>query len=330
MDNIDNSQEQNFWISYADLMAGLLFVFILIVGAIITKYSIIQSDLKTLRSDLEKEREDLNISKAQLYQKKAKLRVIEKELSSIRDKNSLMKLKIEELKEIKKMYREAKDEISKAKDEIEKTKFILNLKDSELLAIERVLLAKTKAEQKLMMDLNITKSKIKNLTGIRIKVIKELKNSMGKMIKIDPKSGAIRFSAKILFDQGKYELKKESKQKLKRVLSKYIKTIFKNNDIKQHIDQIIIEGHTNSDGGYFANLSLSQKRAAEVMKFLFTLRVTNDKELKKYFVASGRSDTDLIYKKGKEDKSASRRIEIKFRIKNEDAIKEIEKFLEKK
>jgi len=34
MEELEDSQD-NFWISYADLMAGLLFVFILVIGAII-------------------------------------------------------------------------------------------------------------------------------------------------------------------------------------------------------------------------------------------------------------------------------------------------------
>ena len=39
----DNSA--NFWISYADLMAGLLFVFILLIGAIVSKSIILKSNL---------------------------------------------------------------------------------------------------------------------------------------------------------------------------------------------------------------------------------------------------------------------------------------------
>ena len=31
----NQNNEENFWISYADLMAGLLFVFILVIGAIV-------------------------------------------------------------------------------------------------------------------------------------------------------------------------------------------------------------------------------------------------------------------------------------------------------
>lgn len=46
--------------------------------------------------------------------------------------------------------------------------------------------------------------------------------------------------------------------------------------------------------------------------------------------SSGRSSADLILdKKGVEDKDASRRIEIKFNIKNEEAIKEIQNYLDK-
>jgi len=39
------NEESNFWISYADLMAGLLFVFILLIGAIVSKSIILKSDL---------------------------------------------------------------------------------------------------------------------------------------------------------------------------------------------------------------------------------------------------------------------------------------------
>ena len=34
----NQNNDENFWISYADLMAGLLFVFILVIGAIVIKY----------------------------------------------------------------------------------------------------------------------------------------------------------------------------------------------------------------------------------------------------------------------------------------------------
>ncbi len=48
--NKDNNNT-SFWISYADLMAGLLFVFILLVGAIIIKYSFLETESKILEKN---------------------------------------------------------------------------------------------------------------------------------------------------------------------------------------------------------------------------------------------------------------------------------------
>jgi chemotaxis protein MotB len=45
-------EESNFWISYADLMAGLLFVFILLIGAIVSKSIILKSDLHNKETKL--------------------------------------------------------------------------------------------------------------------------------------------------------------------------------------------------------------------------------------------------------------------------------------
>ena len=64
------------------------------------------------------------------------------------------------------------------------------------------------------------------------------------------------------------------------------------------------------------------------MKFLYAKYPKNENLFRQYVSASGRSNANTILnKEGKEDKDASRRIEIKFRIKNEKAIAELEKFL---
>ena len=46
MPNNEQKNEENFWISYADLMAGLLFVFILVLGTIVIKYVYTQNNLE--------------------------------------------------------------------------------------------------------------------------------------------------------------------------------------------------------------------------------------------------------------------------------------------
>ena len=114
------------------------------------------------------------------------------------------------------------------------------------------------------------------------------------------------------------------------MIKKYITTLLSNKDIRSYIDNITIEGHTDTDGTYMYNLALSQKRALEVMKFIYKDDPQNEELYKQYLSASGRSYSDLILdQNNKEDKDASRRIEIKFRIKNEEAVKELERFLDR-
>lgn len=410
-------EEQNFWISYADLMAGLLFVFILLLGAIVVKYVFIQTDLQTIRADLDKEKEALNLSEDELEKKKVIVDFLNKKLKETKEESTRLSFqlakakneyiqtlhKLQESRELNKMLnldlnnkdkklqlssrqiekitailndktdrikllkrniREQKDivasklqEISLNKDEIEKLKQLLlgyelrqkeyisaidklqdtlekekhtiTLKDEELALLEKKLIIQSKEHQKLVEEFDIAKVKIKNLTGIRIKVVKTLREKLGSSMDIDPKSGALKFSSNILFNTAQYKLRKSSQKELSRLLKKYIHTLLLDENIKEHINRIIIEGHTDSQGTYLYNLELSQKRALEVMKFLYKLDFKDKSILEKYISASGRSYSQLVYKNGMEDREASRRIELKFELKNEQAIKEIENFLEK-
>ncbi len=417
MYNNKQDNNENFWISYADLMSGLLFVFILVIGAIIIKFIYAQEDLKTIRTDLEKEKAALNLNEKELFSKKKKLQKITSKLNKAREENIHLSF---ELAKTESMFEETKSQLSKSKElteklkqslnqkdkqlqlsseqiekitailedknnkiellnsdlenktnqinskletirlnieeieklkklllgyelkdkentalneelnkEIQENKNFIKLRDEEILLLEQKLLAQSKIHQKLVEEFDITKVKIKHLTGIKITVISQLRNKLGKSINIDKNSGAIKFSSNILFGQGEYKIKESSKKELKKILKKYMYALLKDENIKKYIHSITIEGHTNSDGSYLKNLELSQQRALEVMKFLYTSDIVDKKLLIKYVNASGRSYSDRIYKNGKEDKDKSRRIEIKFRIKNDSAIKELENFLGK-
>ncbi len=369
MYNNNKENNENFWISYADLMAGLLFVFILVIGAIIIKYLYTQTDLQAIKTDLEKEKLALNMSEEELKSRTSQLEDINKKLKSSLEENTRLAFdlaqsqklysQLEENQEnLKLSLDDALKNVNLSNEEIEKLKALLldyelklkdetnkldslqvkldeknnfiKLKDDELGLLQDKLLEQLKVHQKLVEEFDITKTKIKHLTGIKLTVITKLKEKLGNSIDIDSKSGAIKFSSNILFGQGEYKLKEDSKEELKSILKNYMSALFDNNDIKKYIDSIIIEGHTNSDGTYLANLELSQQRALEVMKFLFESNIVNKDLLTKYVSASGRSYSDMILQKGVEDKNASRRIEIKFRIKNEAAIKELQNYLDKK
>ena len=363
----EENNEQNFWISYADLMAGLLFVFILVVGAIIVKTVLISSDLQAIRADLQKEKQALKISEDELYKKKLQVRELTRKLlaskeenarlamrisllktqvdelnitvsvlqNSIEEKSSKLTLTETELNEIKALLLDTQEqnaqlgsELNSSRKRVQEQDIALHLKDEEIAQLEKALLLNKRAYQKVVEDLNITKTKIRNLTGIKVKVVQRLKEKLGNSIHIDPKSGALRFSSNILFNQGESTLKPEAKKQLRTTLSRYITLLLEDPKISKYIDTVVIEGHTNSDGSYMYNLYLSQKRALSVMEFLFKEYPHKRALFRKYLTASGRSFAEPIYdKNGKEDKNASRRIEIKFYVKSNAAIKELQNYI---
>jgi len=383
-----SKNETNFWISYADLMAGLLFVFILLIGAILVKSTIIKNSLKEKESVLNEQNETLSEQSNTLVEQSNHLITMSQELIMKEDEinklrnllsqrqealdkskknltisqNSL-KLKSNEIEKLNQlliakntkidnfsnhviilqnMLNEQNTTLSSSQKELEEYKNRvmvlsntvskkdekLKLTDEKLLKLLQALDNKQTKYDELLTKLQAQKAKIKSLTGIKLKVIAELKASLGSKINIDKKSGSLRLASNILFDKGSAVLKDGAKAQLKANFIDYVSALITNKNIAEHLDKIIIEGHTDSDGSYLYNLKLSQQRAFAVMNYLLTLDYIKKNNIKDKLVASGRSYLDVIKYNGVEDKDASRRIEVKFRLKNQDAMYEIERILD--
>ncbi|MBU0719896.1 OmpA family protein [bacterium] len=364
-DNKDN--ESNFWISYADLMAGLLFVFILLIGAIVIKSIVLKSNLHSKEDSLNSSINTILLRDKEVQKLKQLLSRRNTEIEGMQEellitKNAL-ELKTDEILNLNNILLSQNTKVDDFNNKIiilqnlldetneslsgSNTKLhdyenkvlilsnqltnkddLLQLKEKKLLTLLQSLEQKETDHDRLIAKLQEQKAKIKSLTGIKIKVISELKSSLGKNVFIDPKSGSLRLSSNILFDKDSAQLKESSKQELKKVFINYIGSLISKPSIKENIDKIVIEGHTDSDGAYLYNLNLSQQRAYAVMNYLLTLDFTKQNNIKPLLVASGRSDLDTIIRNGKEDKYGSRRIEIKFTLKNDDAMNEIERILD--
>jgi chemotaxis protein MotB len=361
------NNETNFWISYADLMAGLLFIFILLIGAIVVKSIVLKNNLDSKENSLNNKINTLFLRDSEIQKLKKLLAdrmkdLLDSEQALLITKNAL-KLRTEEIVNLNNILLAHNTKIddfngkiiilqnlldeSKAKDSqqnkriqdfenkvlilsntLTDKKDALKLKDEKLIDLLRILEEKETDYDRLIAKLKTQKASIKSLTGIRIKVIAELKSSLGKKVQIDPSSGSLRLSSSILFAKNESRLKESSKMALKKLFIEYMDALMSNRSIKSQIDRIVIEGHTDSDGGYLLNLNLSQKRAYAVMSYLSTLKYTKVNNIKPLLVASGRSYLDTVKVNGKENKDASRRIEIKFTLKNDDAMNEIERILD--
>ncbi|EAH8924336.1 OmpA family protein [Campylobacter coli] len=312
-----NEQEEgNFWIAYADLMAGLLFVFILLIGVIVVKYVLTQSDLREIKDNLNKQEARLEESKEELRNKEAIVFKLSSDLNNASSALNLINSQKAELEVNITNYEQLSKELNSSIDN----------KDKQILILLGQLEKKDEEIRNLQESFDKAKEKVQNLSLIRENLSKELQAKLDSNITIDQKTGSISLPSEVLFDKDSYTLKNEAKASLRKILSEYFNAIINDPKILSNIENIIIEGHTDSDGSYIYNLDLSQKRAYEVMNFIYTFY--KDIRLQKLLMASGRSFSDPVFVNGVEDKDKSRRIEIKFSIKNDNALKDVEKFFE--
>lgn len=312
----ESKEDSNFWIAYADLMAGLLFVFILLIGAIVVKYVLTQSDLKEIKDNLNKQEARLEESKEELRNKEAIVFKLSSDLNNASSALNLANSQKAELEANITNYKQLSKDLNSTLDN----------KDKQILILLGQLEKKDEELKNLQEDFQKAKEKVQNLGLIRENLSKELKSKLDNNITIDEKTGSISLPAEVLFDKDSYVLKNEAKASLRKILSEYFDVILEDPKIFSNIENIIIEGHTDSDGSYIYNLDLSQKRAYEVMNFIYTFYKSD--KLQKLLMASGRSFSDPVFVNGVEDKDKSRRIEIKFSIKNDNALKDVEKFFE--
>lgn len=127
----------------------------------------------------------------------------------------------------------------------------------------------------------------------------------------------------MLFDNDKSELKPLFKDILNDFFPRYIKVLSRP-EYKENIVEIRIEGHTDSNGGYFHNMELSQNRTRSVLEYCFGL-MTREQIIwaKSLITANGLSSSQPILVHGIEDKGLSRRVEFRVRTNAEKHLEDI-------
>src|SRR5699024_5580008 len=95
-------------------------------------------------------------------------------------------------------------------------------------------------------------------------------------------------------------------------------------DYEHFVGETIIEGHTDRDGSYEYNLELAQNRAYSVASYLLGddfPHKTIQNELEQKLTNNSQSYTDFrTDENGEYSADASRRVEFKFRLKDEEIL----------
>ena len=294
------------WISYSDMMAALLLIFVLILTYSLYQYftmletKTLELDLKN--SELEEQKIALNLATDELNAKEQALVIIQMDLDQLQDKLSSQE-----------------EELNNAK--------------ATLIIQQQALEEASKKLEEQQLALSTQAQRIDDLIGIRTTMIKELSASLSAAnmkATVDPNTGDIVLDSSVFFETGKSVIKEEGQELLNRFIPVYLDVLLRDK-YADYLGEIIIEGHTDSTGSYQSNLKLSQDRALQVALYCLSmpsLTRTQKLKLQQILTAKGRSYSDLVYgPDGLEDPDASRRGEFKFSLKDAEMIEELNRLL---
>lgn len=290
-------EETTYWLSYSDMMAGLLLVFVLIISFTMLhakmQYDEKQTELIGKEQELEVQTAELEEERGIVSQQKTTLDEQEKKLNAqeqaLAEQGEKIAIQEETLKE-----------------------------QHELL-------------DKLEAIMSEQQQKLDDIIGVRADLVEDLSsefNNSDLKVSVDETTGAITFDASILFDYNKSVLKPSGKEFLADFLPRYADVLL-SQKYKDNISEILIEGHTDTEGNYMSNLELSQKRALAVAEYCLSdnSKILSDKqleEMRSLISATGRSYSNPIYdENGKIDMAASRRVEFLFRLTDEEMVREM-------
>ena len=298
------------WISYSDMMAALVMVFVLILSVSLYRhFSVLQE--KELALQLQQQALD----QANLELQAAWASVTDLRIAVGKREEEVNALQIA---------------IGKREEEVNALQIVVAQREEEVNALQLVLGQRIQEVTELELQLQQTQQQLASLLGVRPQIIQELKaafDRQGLPVKIDDGTGEIVLDSTLVFELNSTEIKTEGKAFLDQIIPIYLNVL---QDHEADLGAIVIEGYADSDGDYLPNMVLSIKRAQNVATYVLNSSLTAQQRrlLEEKLSVSGRSESDPVIVNGVEDKAASRRVEIKFSLKDDETISQMSLILQ--
>lgn len=312
-------QEVSYWQSYSDMMAGVLLMFILIICG--TLFVLMQVKNSYDASELELQQREAELEE-EISEKLGYIDLTEAQQALLDEQQALLDEQQADLDE-------AQDALNARELELEDALLLLAQQQEELEEKENQIQDQEAA-------LASQQAQIEEIIGVKKEIIAALSDAFANTdpsLSVDSQTGAITLDASVLFDYDSADLSEEGKETLAAFLPAYFDVVLSDEYI-DYISEIIIEGHTDTSGSYIYNLDLSQARAASVAAYCLdddqAIFSSDMLSLVRELVSvSGRSWSSPIYASdGTVDADASRRVEIKFRLADEEMVDQLLEVLE--
>lgn len=291
---------QNFWPSFTDMISTIaLILFFLMILAYVQNI-VTGSNLEYAKKQLQDTQKKLEESNAQISRAEKKLRLLE-------------------------------DRLEEVKAEVERGEIALRLSEEQIKEQKEIIAESNKELGELRATLQgIAVFRVEVLTKVKESIEEELgrTNAQGEELVSIADNGNIVINEGLVFDLDSYEIKPEGKKLLDK-LAEAFENLLDDKSIRDNIDAINIQGHTDDIGTPEYNRELSTKRATAVVNYLMKSNKDLEDKYGRYFAASGYSEfRPITLGTAEEERAMNRRIEISLILKDSNIQNIINKYLE--
>lgn len=343
---MNDEGSHNIWRSYSDMMSGLLLLFVLIMAVCLMQAQKNYNEKLAEQASRLQTQDALDKTQEELLQRESEVEAqamtltdlqtaLESQALALSTKESELDASQKTLSEAQQTLSEAQLTLEDQKKQLQEQQALLTQQESELEERDAALVTSQQQldEQTRLMDEQ--QKKIDQIIGVKADLIEALNQEFASNqinVNIDSQTGAIVLDSNVLFALRESELTEEGERILYQVLPVYCEVLLSDQYV-DYVAEIIIDGYTDSTGDYLSNLQLSQNRALAVASYLLSisdsfLNPDSSKALQEKLTANGRSESNLILdENGDENMDASRRVEVKFRLKDDEMIQELSQIL---
>lgn len=316
------------WISYSDMMAALLLIFVLILCYSLNQYFTM---LETKTKELDAQQAVVAQQQILVDEKTAALQAAQITLDEQNAQLTAAQAALDEQTAL----------LTAQKGELDKANAALIAREDELASLQSQLITQQQALDAATEVLNAQKdalaaqtSKIDDMVGMRTQIVEQLSTSLsnsGVRTTVDPNTGDIMLESAVFFEFNSAKLSEEGKALLDRFLPAYIGVLLQA-EYEEYLGEIIIEGHTDNVGEYSTNLQLSTNRANAVVDYClstYSLTPAQRERMRSIISSKGKSYSDPVYNEdGSINPERSRRVEFKFSLKDAEMIAEMNRILQ--
>ena len=222
-----------------------------------------------------------------------------------------------------------KQRFAQAEAELKDTRRLLDEANGELelLRSDDSVAVLTDQVAQLERELLEQQAAFERVAGLRMEIVQDVSRALvdsGISTSVDPDSGSIVIGSEMLFSVNQSTLRPEGKAFLDAIFPVYFQVLTEGT-YSDSVAQIIIEGHTDSRGDYLTNMELSSARAQSVLDYCYGMMTGEQRQtFVRKVVATGCSFSNpVLNADGTENSDQSRRVVIKFNLKDQTMIEQM-------